>query len=110
MPPSITEMEAVEAMARAIRKAATGIDAFGLYPLEKWRDQARAALTAAEPFFAQARVDAIEEAAKVAECHSDDRGGRDRHFDWHDGYQDGCRGAATAIRSLSPAQGEGDDG
>ena len=36
--------------------------------------------------------------AKVAECHSDDRPRRDS-MDWNDGFIDGCRGAADAIRS-----------
>lgn len=47
-----------------------------------------------------ARVKALELAAVHAECHSDDRRGRDRNFDWNDGYIDGCRGAAAAIRAL----------
>jgi hypothetical protein len=50
---------------------------------------------------AKAEAREREECAKVAESHSDDRGGRDRPFDWHDGYQDGCRGAAAAIRARS---------
>ncbi len=41
----------------------------------------------------------IEACARVAECHSDDRPRRDG-IDWNDGYQDGCRGAAAAIRNL----------
>ena len=44
--------------------------------------------------------DMRERAAMYAECHSDDRAGRDRHLDWNDGYIDGCRGAAAAIRKL----------
>lgn len=36
-------------------------------------------------------------AATVAYCHSDDRPRRD-NMDWNDGYVDGCRGAAAAIR------------
>jgi hypothetical protein len=47
---------------------------------------------------------ALEEAAKMAECHFDDRGnGRSGHhseMDWTDGYQDATRGAAAAIRAL----------
>jgi hypothetical protein len=42
---------------------------------------------------------AIEAAAKVALCHSDDRPRRDS-MDWNDGYIDGCRGASEAIRAL----------
>ena len=40
----------------------------------------------------------IEECARVAESHSDDRPRREG-IDWNDGYQDGCRGAAAAIRA-----------
>jgi hypothetical protein len=47
---------------------------------------------------------ALENAAIVAECHSDDRPGRDRPFDWNDGYIDGCRGAAAAIRAALEAK------
>lgn len=41
----------------------------------------------------------LERAAAVAECHSDERS---RHYsmDWSDGYIDGCRGAAAAIRAI----------
>ena len=50
----------------------------------------------------------LAEAAMHAECHSDDRPGRDRNFDWNDGYIDGCRGAAAAIRALSHPDREGE--
>lgn len=50
--------------------------------------------------YRRGREDMREEAAKVAECHSDDRLGRDRHFEWNDGYIDGCRGSAAAIRKM----------
>ena len=47
-----------------------------------------------------ARVKALELAAVHAECAADDRPGRDRNFDWNDGYIDGCRGAADAILAM----------
>lgn len=47
-----------------------------------------------------ARAKVLELAAVHAECAADDRPGRDRNFDWNDGYIDGCRGAAAAIRDL----------
>ena len=47
---------------------------------------------------------ALEEAAKVAKCASDDRPRR-CSFEWNDGYQDGCNAAATAIRAM---KGEAD--
>jgi hypothetical protein len=55
---------------------------------------------ATPPSPSDARAAALEEAAKAVEAHADDRGGRDRPFDWHDGYMDGCRFAAAAIRAL----------
>lgn len=63
-----------------------------------WRRHLRAALST------QAET-VRERAAKMAECHFDDRPRRDG-MDWNDGYQDGCRGAAQAIRSM-PLTGEG---
>jgi len=60
----------------------------------------RQALSEAEKRAEDARRQTLEDAAKVVWCHADDRGGKDRHFDWHDGYMDGCRGAATAIRAM----------
>lgn len=52
----------------------------------------------------QAREQALEEAAKVAECQFDDRGnsrsGHHSETDWTDGYRDGTKAASTAIRAL----------
>lgn len=45
-------------------------------------------------------TETIERCAKVAESHADDRPGRDRNFDWNDGYMDACRSVASAIRAL----------
>lgn len=42
---------------------------------------------------------ALEEAAKVAESHSDDKPSQ-CNTDWNDGYDDGCEGAAASIRAL----------
>ena len=48
---------------------------------------------------ADARVkEGVERCAVIAEAHSDDRPNIGHDYRWHDGYQDGCRGAATAIR------------
>lgn len=51
---------------------------------------------------ARARADEREQCALIAHCHSDDRPRRDG-MDWNDGYMDGCKGAAEAIRKGSPA-------
>lgn len=51
------------------------------------------------------RRKALEEAAAVAGCHADDRRGRYQPIDWHDGYMDGCQGAAAAIKSLIGKEG-----
>ena len=52
--------------------------------------------------------EAIERAAVVAECAFDDRprdrSGHPSHMDWEDGYREGTRAAAEAIRAaLTPA-------
>lgn len=59
--------------------------------------------------------EAVERAAVVAECAFDDRprdrSGHPSHMDWEDGYLEGTRAAAEAIRaalSASPAQEGGE--
>ena len=65
------------------------------------------------PLAQQARAQALEEAAKVAECAFDDRpnsrAGHYSEMDWTDGFRDGTKVAASAIRALQPhGQGGGE--
>ena len=56
----------------------------------------------------EARLGAYEVCAVYAYCHADDRPRRYAadyngfSMDYDDGYMDGCKGAAAAIRAISP--------
>ncbi len=52
------------------------------------------------PEVAAIRAEERQRAALHAACHSDARPRRDS-MDWNEGYMDGCRGAAAAIRALT---------
>lgn len=100
--PGVTDSIEVELNGRAGDDAQLLVGFEGEVPQTSWGDVVLGRI-------GKAREAALEEAAKVAECHFDDRGngrsGHHREMDWTDGYRDATRGVAAAIRSLSKKEG-----
>lgn len=91
---------AVEAGARAASPHAFN-DAFWLSRKAPDHHQKHAqanALKHADAVIRAALLSMAGHLSDVVNCHSDDRPRRDG-IDWNDGYQDGCKGAARALRA-----------